>query len=297
MRRLCLVVFCLLSVLNGTVYPAQNANSPAPALQGQQDLNTLLMQSTFKIEGRAGTGSTIGTAFILGRPFKDNSAMAYVMVTAAHVLEGMQGDNAILHLRKLDKDNWVPLDLSLPIRVNNNPLWTKHQTADVAVMYVKLPVGIGIPLVSTNLLATDEILSKYEIHPGDELECLGYPLGFAANDAGFPILRSGKVASYPLLPTEKYQTFVLDFHVFEGNSGGPVYFVTVNRAYGGATHMGEMVHFIVGLVSEEAVFKQNISGPYLEETRKLQLGLAVIVQAPMIKQAVEMLPPPETTAQ
>ena len=30
---------------------------------------------------------------------------------------------------------------------------------------------------------------------GDELLCLGYPLGAEANDAGFPILRSGKIAS------------------------------------------------------------------------------------------------------
>ena len=135
------------------------------------------------------------------------------------------------------------------------------------------------------------MLAKFEIHPGDELECLGYPLGQAANDAGFPILRSGKIASFPLLPTASNPTFLYDFRVFKGNSGGPVYFVQSNRFYQNTFEMGQNIHFIVGLVSEESVMKQQISGPYSEETRQFQLGLALVVQASQIKQTIEMLPP------
>ena len=72
------------------------------------------------------------------------------------------------------------------------------------------------------MLANDDLLAKYNIHPGDVLDCLGYPFGFESPVGSFPILRSGKIASYPLLPTKGTQSFLLDFRVFPGNSGSPV---------------------------------------------------------------------------
>ena len=52
------------------------------------ELNTVLMRSTFKLEGKG----SIGTAFIIGRPTKKDTTKAYyVMVTAAHVVEQMGG--------------------------------------------------------------------------------------------------------------------------------------------------------------------------------------------------------------
>ncbi len=161
-------------------------------------------------------------------------------------------------------------------------------------MYVRLPeeVSSWLPLLSTDLLADDQMLSKFEIHPGDELECLGYPLGNASNEAGFPILRSGKIASYPLLPTAATKTFLFDFRIFKGNSGGPVYFIATNRIYGGSTMLGQTIGFIAGLVSEERVFQQVTAGPYEQAARQVQLGLAVIVHASLIKEAIEMLPLP-----
>jgi hypothetical protein len=77
-----------------------------------------------------------------------------------------------------------------------------------------LPQNIQIPIISTNLLADDEMLSQFEVNPGEELSCLGYPFGAESNAAGFAILRNGKIASYPLLPTESTQKFLFDFPIF-----------------------------------------------------------------------------------
>jgi len=252
------------------------------------------MESTFKIEGTGVQGATLGTGFIMGRPFPNQPSKArYVLITAAHVLEEMQGDSASLHLHtRAGNGSWVRTIIPLPIRNNNQRLWTKHPDADVAVMYIRLPNN-SIPLLPTELLADDKALSEFEIHPGDELQCLGYPLGMEANGEGFPVLRSGKIASYPLLPGDRLKTFLFDFRVFKGNSGGPVYFVQSTRTYGGATHM-ETIHFIIGLVSQESLVQQHISGPYSEEMRQFQLGLAVVVHASLIKQAINLLPSPET---
>ena len=285
-----MVVLLLASVANG---------------QAQIELNTTLMESTFMIESQNGQGThSVGTVFIMGRPYPNQTVapnqparLRYVLITAAHVLRDIQGDSAILHLRrKIDANNWVPLVAPIPIRANGQPLWQKNSEADVAAMYISIPCAATMTanMLSTDLLADDAQLSKFEIHPGDELYCLGYPFGMMSNDAGFPILRSGKIASYPLLPTGQTKSFYFDFRVFKGNSGGPVYVAQSDSVYGGAAHLGESLHFIMGLVSEEATYNEQLVGQYSAELHQFQLGLAVVVHASLIKKTVEMLPSPET---
>ena len=137
------------------------------------------MESTFMIEGRSVAGPTIGTAFIIGRPIPNTDRARYVMVTAAHVLEEMQGDLAVLHLRrKTDEttNSWAEAPTQIQIRSNNQPLWKRHPEADVAAMYIGVPDGEGFRLVNTKVLIDDSKLTEYEIGPGDELRCLGFPL-------------------------------------------------------------------------------------------------------------------------
>jgi hypothetical protein len=274
--------------------------TPTAGSQDNTELNTVLMESTFRIEGRnVQNQSAMGTAFVMGRPCPSGTSnMAgkgrYVLITAAHVLQDIQGDTATLYLRqKVNETDWVRLPITVPIRMQGQPLWTKHPDADVAVMYVRLPEAAGIPLLSTDLLADDKMLSEYGIHPGDNLECLGYPFGMESSDAGFPVLRSGKIASFPLLPTARTKTFLLDFLVFKGNSGGPVYMVESTRTYKQSTHLGT-IYFIAGIVTEERSFSEQFIGQYSAEMHQYQLGLAVVVHASLIKEAIYMLPSPET---
>ena len=252
------------------------------------DINTILMRSTFKI---AGSGS-LGTAFIIGKPIPNKQEQAfYVLVTAAHVLRDIKGEQATLFLRKKQGDDFFKFPHAIQIRNGKQKLWKEHPNADVAVMYLNLPNEADISFLPTSLLATDNLLEKYEIHPGDVLSCLGYPLGAEANKEGFPILRSGQIASYPITPTKKVQTFLFDFRVFGGNSGGPVYFVESNRSYGRATRLGETIQFFAGLVSQEKLVEEEIRS--LTETRRAKhpLSLAVVVHASLILETIELLPP------
>lgn len=253
------------------------------------ELNTVLMRSTFKL---AGEGS-IGTAFVIGRPSKKEATKAYyVMVTAAHVLEKMKGSHATLFLRRqLADGTYQKIPYSVEIRRDNQPLWSRHSddSVDVAVMYVGMPTGIDISLLPTTMLADDELLKRVEIHPGDELMCLGYPLGAEANAAGFPILRSGKIASYPLVPTKHMKTFLYAFQVFRGNSGGPVYFVESGRTYAGGMHV-ETIQFIAGVVSQTHMFTEKIQSLYEVREEKYPLALANVVHATFIKETIESLP-------
>jgi hypothetical protein len=281
--------------------------SPTRADNKGIELNTTLMELTFMIEGQAAppnSGMTLGTIFLMGRPFPNQPSapnqqlkMRYVLITAAHVLEGIQGDTAIVYFRhELAPGVWVPLPTPIPIRAGGHPLWTTNPNADVAAMYIRVPRAATLPdsLLPTNLLAGDDQLATYDIHPGDQLFCLGYPFGRMSSSGGFPILRSGTIASFPLLPTSQTKTFLFDFPVFKGNSGGPVYIAQSDRVYGGAAHLGESLHFIVGLVSQELTYNEQLAGQYSAELHEYQLGLAVVVQASLIKQTIEMLPSPET---
>lgn len=276
MKRL-LKVLVLLSVIAGQA---------SSTLAAQIDINTVLMRSTFKIAGQ----DSLGTGFVIGRPVPGADTLFFVLVTAAHVLRDIKEEQAVLFLRKKEGDKFIKLPYPIQIRKGSEQLWKEHPKADVAVMYVRLPKEADVQLLPISLLATNQELERFEIHPGDILSCLGYPFGAEANEAGFPILRSGQIASYPLTPTTGVQTFLFNFPVFGGNSGGPVYFVASNRTYGGSTRLGETIQFLAGLVSDEKFVEEEIRS--LTETRQAKhpLSLAVVVHAALIREAVELLP-------
>lgn len=262
--------------------------------QTEDDLNVFMMQATVKIEGKNSQGqNTLGTGFILVRPLPTHEGPPgivtgrAVLITAAHVLEEMQGDQAIIHLRTRQPqstESWIRKRYLLPIRRNGRPLWEKNPDVDVAVMYIRLSVPIFDKVATIDLLATDEMLQKYEITPGVELKCLGYPLGDESNTAGFPILRTGNIASYPLLPTAQTKTFLFDFRVFKGNSGGPVYFS--QPQFRGTVKFGGRAQFIIGLVIDEHLLVE----PY----GQYQLSLGVVVHASLVRRTIDLLPAPET---
>ncbi len=200
-----------------------------PALSiaaAQSNFITSLVRSTYKIQ----QGNNIATVFIIGEPVpKMPGKLAYILITAAHVLENMPSDHATLHLRKQAGNSYVRYPFKIQIRDKGNPLWKQHPDVDIAALRVALPSDLDIRLISTGMLATDEILERFEVHPGDQIFILGYPMGSEANQAGFPILRSGRIASFPLTPTAETMTFLVDFEVFSGNSGGPALFLSENR--------------------------------------------------------------------
>jgi S1-C subfamily serine protease len=265
---------------------------PAEETQPGVEFNTALMRSTFRLQGQGSQG----TAFLAGRPHPQvPTKLRYVLVTAAHVLENMQGDVAILVLRQeVAPAIWESLPIGVKIREKDRTLWTKHPQADIAVMYIAVPERATVALVPIDMLADDNLLTRYEIHPGDELNCLGYPFGTGSIQGDFPVLRSGKIASYPLLPSKEVKTFLLDFPVFPGNSGGPVYIsYSGERIVGNAIRIGTTFQFVMGLVSQQRLVTQRIEELYGTREQRYSLGLAEIVHASLIRETIELLPLPE----
>lgn len=247
----------------------------------ETDFHTTLLRSTFKIVGDDGY---VGTAFIIGRESVTEGRKTYVpvLVTAAHVLEKIPGDNATLVLRRKHGDEFLRVEHTIPVRRDGKKMWTAHPGEDVAAMPVRFPDDADLLLISDGLLAADNAISERGIHPGTEVLTIGFPFGFEGNPAGFPVVRSGRISSYPLLPTKKTRTFIVDFNVFGGNSGGPVYICDGGR-HGrgpGDARTPANVPMIMGLVSSQAMAKT--------QDGRERLGLAKVVHASLIKETVDL---------
>jgi hypothetical protein len=102
------------------------------AAAAESDIASLLMRSTFKIQGT----TSQGTGFLVGKPMTADPQRAfYVLVTAAHVLDQIKEDTATLHFRQPSGSGFTRLPVPIPIRSGGAPLWEKHPDVDVAAMF------------------------------------------------------------------------------------------------------------------------------------------------------------------
>ena len=257
--------------------PALIEVAPPPATERVQDLTVSLINATVQLDQPSGPDTrTAGTGFLIQAPRPDGTPRV-VMVTAAHVLDRMPEAEARVGWRATTNDGGWRFDPQpLEIRdADGDPLWTRPPDRDVAVMEVVAPETFTAAAIPLAWLAEADTFETWDVGPGDELLSLGFPRGLSANRAGFPILRVGRVASWPLSPVAEFPTFLLDFSVFPGNSGGPVFWTTTARRRPGAA---EPVHpFIAGLLGQEVIVKDE----------RLQLG--VVIHAAYIREAIALL--------
>lgn len=83
---------------------------------------------------------------------------------------------------------------------------------------------------------------------------------------------------------------MIDFRVFPGNSGGPVY-ISERRAMTKGMLDAVGIRGIVGLVSQEAKVTETIDSLNERQIRSYQLGLGIIVPARFIRETIDALPP------
>ena len=162
-----LLVFCENRVIADTLPPQIQ---PAPS----EELNTLLMHATFLISGPSKSHpdkTSFGTVFVMGIPSASHPKIAAaVLVTAAHVLDDIGTDTATLVARRRNVDGtYATFPYEFPIRDNQQPRYVRHPTADVAAMYVELPIEVPITGLPPQFLADDKLIEQTDLHPGDEV--------------------------------------------------------------------------------------------------------------------------------
>jgi S1-C subfamily serine protease len=246
-----------------------------------------LIQATVQVEQPLGDGTrTVGTGFLISDPTPDGRPRT-VLVTANHVFRKMPGAFATVGFRTENADgSWRYTPATLKIRDGDKELWTHHPDRDVAVIAIDAPPAFARAAIPENWLAGDDTFTKYSVTPGDEMLALGFPEGLSANAAGFPILRSGRVASFPLAPSNAFPTFLLDFAVFPGNSGGPVFVnepahqATPAAATAGAAPVNAQPGFIAGLLTQQV------------EMHDQNLSIGIVTDAKFVREALELLDNP-----
>lgn len=189
----------------------------------EPDFSIAVIEATVMIEQDVGNDRrAIGTGFLVADRDDDGQPRT-VLVTANHVLSEMSRTRTRIGLRVQVQQDWTyaPVDFAIRDR-DGRPLWTAHPSRDVAAIQISVPAAMAQKAIPLAYLADDSSFDQTTIAPGEEFMALGYPRGLSANVAGFPILRSARLASYPLGASTRSPTFLLDFSVFPGNSGGPV---------------------------------------------------------------------------
>ena len=248
------------------------------------DLAVELIHATVQLEQPLGDGTrTVGTGFLISAPAADGKPRT-VLITANHVLQKMPGGTARIGYRISNADgSWSYSPQPLKIRdAKGGQLWTNHPGRDVAAIAITAPPQFAKAAIPMNYLASDESFTTYKVNAGDEMMALGFPRGLSANPAGFPILRAGRVASYPIAPAKIFPTFLLDFAVFPGNSGGPVFVSRAAKSETGLTQVAnaEDPGFIAGLLTQQV------------ELNSERLEIGIVTHAKFVRETIALLQNP-----
>jgi hypothetical protein len=243
------------------------------------DLTISVINATVQIDQPQADGRRIvGAGFLVSDPAPDGSPRT-VLITAGHVLDNMPGPDVTIGYRFQAQDGgWSFSPRTLSIRQGASRLWIKSPEQDIAAIAIDAPPQFARAAIPLAWLADEEALKQAELGPGDEMYVLGFPEGFSANTKGFPIVRVGRVASYPITPTREFQNFLLDFHVYRGNSGGPVFFTPDLRRLSGKSPTSTPV--VAGIMTTQTVVGEE------------SLDLGIVIQAPYIRETLKLLDRP-----
>jgi len=206
------------------------------------------------------TSKGLGTGVIVNcRDSNARGGGSPVLVTCAHVLQSaprgpyflvvrspVAGSNPDIAILRID----IPRDCEHP--------FIKHPRYDVAAMRIDLPPEIARLIKLSSFLDERTIGRQGAAHVGDEIFILGFPKIFPGTTGGFPVFRSGRIASYSPGSQLDRVRFLVHSDIYSGDSGGPVF---AEHNWGGPK--------LLGLITE------RVGG----KNRQVPLAIAVDVSA------------------
>ncbi len=142
---------------------------------------------------------------------------------------------------------------------------------------LNVPEGADLKPFAYRQLADEKWAADRRIRVGQEVRIPCFPAQLEANEAGWPVLRTGWIATHPLTPLASAKTMLVDYSQFGGDSGAPVV------ACDGQEPL------VVGLVFAMQRQTDKISMPFEERTVHTSLGLAIAVQSPFLRETIDRL--------
>jgi hypothetical protein len=172
--------------------------------------------------------------------------------------------------------------------------FSKDESVDLAVMPLGVKDTVDVEAFPVSLFATEDVIEKSQIAEGDSVLYTGYFSNFPNMKRVQPIVREGFIAMFPneLINTTLHKPgkiYLADIHVYEGNSGGPL-FVNIAGFRNGSVIAGGFPYLLLGVVSgyysEDAEFKLNVATT-LEGKAKGNSGIATVVPADELKKILD----------
>lgn len=235
-----------------------------------------IAETTLRAATRVTDGNRSGTGFFVKLPDVPQGKPGTVLVTAAHVLDEINGPTGKLVLRSGNfQDGYQRREVELSVRNGDERLWMPHPAADLAVIGVTLPEDVDVQPYELRQIAEPKHLTEKRVRVGQDVLIPCYPAQVEANAAGWPILRRGMLATHPLAPVERTPTMFVDYSHFGGDSGAPV-IATVNDE-----------PLVVGVVFAMLRVTDKTTTTFEERTMHMPMGLGIAVQGPLIRQTIE----------
>lgn len=195
---------------------------------GSQGLNVSekMMWSTYPLATQKGSA----TGFVINRHDKDApGGVVPVVCTSVHVLETVGNQPLIIGVRMPDRKSGeaqpalVVFTPPKPKR-RGEPFYVRHPQYDLAAFSLRLPEDVtGIVKLPSSIDERMVPQRSDALHSGVEVAFLGYPEVYPGTEGAFPILRSGRVASYPVGTAQAKGRFLINADVYPGDSGAPVF--------------------------------------------------------------------------
>lgn len=232
-----------------------------------------LLSATFRIADKERSG----TCFLVQASGVDEKPPRIVLVTAAHVLEQADGEGEWIARTEAPEGQVGRQVVKLKLREGDKPLWKRHPELDIAALKIDLPQRAAARPLLLEQIADEQRVKDRHVRVGQEAWIPCYPAKLEANDAGWPVLRRGSIASHPLVPAKSAKTMLLDYTAFGGDSGAPVAVIHEGRP------------LVVGLVLGMHRQSDRVVLPFEERTTHTPLGLSIVVQASFVRETISLL--------
>ena len=189
---------------------------------GRLNAQEKMMWSTYPLVTQRG----VSTAFIVRvRDPRASGGVATVMVSSRHALDTVGRAPFYIATRSPSEGGGARLTL---LRVDppqtKERFYVQHPRHDLAAFVLPMKLDDEGPAGVRSFLDERSVASPAEAaRTGDEVFFLGFPEALPGTAGAFPILRSGRIASYPAGAPGVAGVFVLDADVYPGDSGAPVF--------------------------------------------------------------------------
>src|SRR6266404_4012536 len=303
--RVTILISLLLTAAPGIgqtpMQPASTADTAQPSLIESMKRTVVFFQTNcLELDGQGKQVSTshAGTAFLLSLadPRLGSGSFTY-LVTNRHVAQpGIENGRPCQPTAYfLRADTKVPNQAGSYSTIEQVPpgvlAWTfpSDPSVDIAIA----PIGVDqnkldVIFLPSRLLLGNADVAENKVEEGDSVLFTGLFIQMIGQTHSEPIVREGKIA---MMPKEQIQTtlrvlgdiYLVDCHVFGGNSGSPMFIDLAGQRQGGLT-VGlnyKLLGVVSGYVKETANFELQTVAAYAG-TVDANSGVAIVVPAQKI---------------